>query len=923
MADNFYSALGLSIANNDGSDYSKAASSSLEAAIKGQQFAYSSAVDASNSFSKLLGEPSKIDKDGNKIGATGWLGLAEQQEQRAQDELGKAEVNVRNSIEQQDRLKREEENTNLIKGLNNDFSKNLTGYSTDDFNTGLKNHISSQINTLKGSSKLKSLTNDEIFEALKDDASMLVIANRHGLSGSDIQQLYNLKKQNQELFNIKSIIDKNTELNEKGIVSKDALREFANTKYNTYSQAGLQTGTIEDIYKLFDRTQDSYLGRKENETDFEFNERLGLNNQDRENIATKIRKILNPNEFKETSANGNGNSNGSSTKVNSSGNNINFKQPEVQAAINETPEVKKENLDIASKITKNGEVIPFYNVDGTETENYSQAQEMINSNRNKINEMSDNLTISSDDLLYSFEGAALDAANFISKYAPSLLGLSVGGTAVIGAGKLGWKGITKGYTSINKHGLKGSLKKRLEEVKELGKKGVEIGNKALEKGKTVDSKYKLLSKAGIVGKLGVGALIGGVFVKDIYDQYKTNNTSDDEIIDKINEVAQNEIDKAETLADAERISFEALRAANTSTGKEIIVSFYGIMNKYKDGKNPELKNQELTRLALTTDLNVLKEYMKEATNDSYLNLNGEKGRKLVTDVYNYVSEVQNNYTLENELQRQQQLVNKDSGYYAGYARDNAIKKVENKILQSNPSNLREGTEGFNQIKENNREQTKNIQGQAAQDYSPINIMFDKGESRKDKLSAQAQANLPLLTKDKTYNGQDLYDKTTNDKEKTFLVAPSRGHIPMMTYINKIADTSEPNQLKAWQDLINDPKMQKIISEWETSELNNPQGILDRVWNGSTKAKRQEEFFDEFKDLIKTHFYDKNIIPRTIKSGKKQPIKDVNAMKEIFNPDIIGDIVGMTKDISQKGDLTFKEARNLLSQMNQRFKFGSK
>jgi len=63
MADNFYSALGLSIANNDGSDYSKVASSSLEAAIKGQQFAYSSAVDASNSFSKLLGEPSKIDKN--------------------------------------------------------------------------------------------------------------------------------------------------------------------------------------------------------------------------------------------------------------------------------------------------------------------------------------------------------------------------------------------------------------------------------------------------------------------------------------------------------------------------------------------------------------------------------------------------------------------------------------------------------------------------------------------------------------------------------------------------------------------------------------------------------------------------------------------------------------------------------------------
>ena len=99
---NYYSALGLNVAQNDGSAYSQAASQTLAGAsdtghsvIQDTNLAFELGKQDINRFNTLLGEQGYIDKDGNIHNATGLYGLVNDyalREEKNNEDIARAEA---------------------------------------------------------------------------------------------------------------------------------------------------------------------------------------------------------------------------------------------------------------------------------------------------------------------------------------------------------------------------------------------------------------------------------------------------------------------------------------------------------------------------------------------------------------------------------------------------------------------------------------------------------------------------------------------------------------------------------------------------------------------------------------------------------------------------------------------------------------
>ena len=304
---NYYSALGLNVAQNDGSDYSKAASQTLAGAadtghsvIQDTNLAFELGKQDINRFNTLLGEQGYIDKDGNIHNATGLYGLVNDyalKEEKNNEDIARAEAWNQQQI---------------------DFDKDIQATGTkslDDFARYTKDKMWSVL-TKGGTSPIASIgdNKDKAMYYLNNPAAAKAALDNKEISQNDYDRLYATSQSYEVASNI-------TKLNELRYRQQKIDSGWLDDKYlmqqaTTMKSAGLwndRARSTQDIYYALKKEQ--ALGRNQGELlDSQFFV------EDYANRNKKMQDLLYKGLNPITQQQPNVTSNGSGTNVNNSSN---------------------------------------------------------------------------------------------------------------------------------------------------------------------------------------------------------------------------------------------------------------------------------------------------------------------------------------------------------------------------------------------------------------------------------------------------------------------------------------------------------------------------------------------------------------------------------------------------------------------------
>ena len=276
MADNYYSALGLNIANNDGSDYSKAAGATLDSAgntlyniLNAKNTAFTAARQAANDMGSILGNAPEYNEKGQLIkSGSGLMSLPQYMvdknlEREADKEIATNRDIARNTIKDK------------AQGEINRELASLNYNSLQDFENNLKSVVAGEFQST-GS----SLSSSEIMYYLQNPEALTT--NQKNLTVTDYKNLESLSKN----YEFRKEMDKFLELSYK----QHNLDNNWFTEQQLYEEAGLlkeltpkatYNYSTNDIYTALLADQRNARNQPKDKTDAQF---LSTNAMDRNSL---------------------------------------------------------------------------------------------------------------------------------------------------------------------------------------------------------------------------------------------------------------------------------------------------------------------------------------------------------------------------------------------------------------------------------------------------------------------------------------------------------------------------------------------------------------------------------------------------------------------------------------------------------------
>lgn len=915
MADNFYSALGLSIADNDGSDYSKAASSSLEAAIKGQQFAYSSAVDASNSFSKLLGEPSKIDKNGNKIEATGWLGVAKQvaeqkglenQEYQEQQEVQKMDnkiIDIQNELNkkiQEQNNKEIQLTTGLPDSATLDKNYNIV-LDSKLTNAGLKGITAQEITAMYEHPNLipiKALTNnidaDSIRKFLQENTDMIGLYS--GLKTSQAQRA-------------------NNEL------SPEAIQNIAKNTYGTNPFEGLTTKQIEEIYMSGQQTR---LGKKQDETLEEFINRRKNAQFKEAAVGTELLKSLGLLNNKTPSSE----NNRKRSKI--SNENV-ITNPSV--TLEEVKKQIEKDLPKLEQFVKDNNTVlesneqygfgknSFVDKNGKSTEAYRRLQSVVTDNLEEAQRKRPELVE---------DARNIEGLDLISTFASSIVPVGAGargglnGVKSIKAIKSGVD--AKGVASALSDDLKVLASRKGQYIKDFGKiKGTwqyvldnaKIRGALLKEGTVGQTAIQGVSnitqhtnevksamndiisnlpaeyKTKLAAALGVSTLALGA--------YYSNKIFGDELTAYDIKVMEDAV--RESGGDESYIKQSTLDAIGQGIGQTLGLST-GVSNDYAAGFFREANDIILGRMN-NADYD---EDMFWATQnyDSLKRALKNNSRSIQGDRLNYYSKLieygearQQAVFLEEAKQKELAMKNPNSPEYA-YNDSQAAKAralANSATLINTPDKKEQARLDADAVNKTNRKEWETI--------SSVNGTL--GIDSTTKLTENGKTMIRLLQGGKnkyTVNNNTILDLSPNDKDSNKINITSQSEIPLMMIFSNLVDLN-PKSVEAINKVLNNKDFQKDFNDY-----------VNRVQtNKGSRAEREIQFTKLFKRYFVSNLEDEGITLKSKGNDRyaSKPFDDEKEIQAIISRNF--DLDTMVKDFAEASNLSTREIKMLLDKHN--------
>ena len=265
MAGNYWSALGLNIAENTGareasvaSQALSGASSSIEKALTGQEKAYEASVNASNSFGNLLGN----DK-------SGWTSIAKMMS----DEEKKANEEAINQFAENQFLQKQQEKYNEIGKLlelenkkeTENMYLNTTGYTKEFITNEIDNKITTLAKTARQDKASSiALTNDYIKELVLNPYSLTLQTNLTDAQKQLIKDIRNDTKL-YKAIEIERALQQTERDRNNGVYSEDELKLKA-AKLKEGNHTIFNDKTTEDIYHILLNENNARAGRKADET---------------------------------------------------------------------------------------------------------------------------------------------------------------------------------------------------------------------------------------------------------------------------------------------------------------------------------------------------------------------------------------------------------------------------------------------------------------------------------------------------------------------------------------------------------------------------------------------------------------------------------------------------------------------------------
>lgn len=293
MGNNYYAALGMEVARNDGSDYSRAASSSLDSASKtlGQIFddtqnAFAQGKEDINAINDLLGSKGKINKDGSISGANGLYAIFDEVDR--QNDLQARNLSEQIAKDNNQKIM-EQERLDLAKNIKTDLMntqyKDFTGLNKEEFNSVIDNAIMSELKnqqTQEDINQVLFLTPESIKIYLTNPLQYQLDVNSLTEGQKEIIQKI---RNNNKLYNaiIKGKqIDERQNLIDNGIYTPEMIQDISSKVDDYYGTRDSRTQTEKDIYDSYLARNRAIGGIKEGESLDEFINRVATARNDKQ-----------------------------------------------------------------------------------------------------------------------------------------------------------------------------------------------------------------------------------------------------------------------------------------------------------------------------------------------------------------------------------------------------------------------------------------------------------------------------------------------------------------------------------------------------------------------------------------------------------------------------------------------------------------